>query len=82
MLRPVSMRETEPDIQLDQKRVKGGNLIMIFRSQPRYTAAGTLVSLLTDVTGAREPRRHHNPGVEESIRDTSWGFSKTPVPGV
>lgn len=52
MLRPVSMRETEPNIQLDQKRVKGGNLIMNYGSQPRYTAAGTLISLLTDVTGA------------------------------
>lgn len=52
MLRPVSMRETEPNIQLDQKRVKGGNLIVNYRSQPRNTAADALISLLTDVTGA------------------------------
>lgn len=53
MLRPVSMRETEPNIQLDQKRVKGGNLIVNYRSDiSRYTAAGALISLLTDVTGA------------------------------
>lgn len=52
MLRPVSMRETEPSIQLDQKRGKGGTLVMNYGSQPRYTAAGTLIGLLIDVIGA------------------------------